>query len=352
MPVIVPIVLAAAATSLGAASIVAAGVGDIIGAGLVADVIGGAVVGSAVGAVGAAVQGGDVGQGALWSAVSGGITGGLGYQTQDALDAAANAGLPSSAANTVMQDLTGITDKLGAAALTQGLVTSGVSLARGAPIEKALEIGAASGALSYAGNEALANLKFGSTDAGSTAPGTAASTATTSAQPANVTDAGVEQVVQTATKDIGPIPIGVVADSTQTPSQDKKGGVEQVVDTATRTPSIFDGFSSAFNDVLSAVQDQPQPVKSAEKALLSQQIMGLIFPSSAGGGTGTGTSTSAGAGSTGPSVAAQAAQAAQVGQTGGTSIYGPGGPIFGEPAGATKYSPWNVASLRTDQGNA
>jgi hypothetical protein len=247
-----------------------------------------------------------------------------------------------------MQDLTGITDKIGAGALTQGLVTSGVSLARGAPIETALETGAAAGALSYVGNEAFANLKSGSTDAGSTAPGstaqdltapgttaqdstaqdstapgttapgTAASTATTSAQPANVTDAGVERIV----------------------------------DTATRTPSIFDGFSSAFNDVLSAVKDQPQPIKSAEKALLSQQIMGLIFPPSAGGGTGTGTSTSAGAGSTGPSVAAQAAQAAQVGQTGGTSIYGPGGPIFGEPAGATKYSPWNVASLRTDQGNA
>ena len=305
------------------------------------DIAAGAIIGAGAGAASTAAAGGDPADGALFGAISGGVGQGVtGAISGDA--ALVDTGLTSTQAQAIGQ--------------AAGSTASGV--AQGKDIGTALERGAASGGLSY-----LAGSVLNPSSPTAPAPG---GDQVASTQPANVTDAGVEQAVQTATKDIGPTPIGVVADSTQTPSQDKKG-VEGVVVSATKTPSIFDGFSSAFNDVLSAVQDQPQPIKSAEKALLSQQIMDLIFPRSsgqystsgigtgtggAGGGTGTGTSPSAGAGSTGPSVAAQAAQAAQVGQTGGTSIYGPGGPIFGEPAGATKYSPWNVASLRTDQGNA
>lgn len=333
MPPLAGVAIAALASETLLTSEIAAGITGALAGGILdsvaiigGDIGAGAIIGAGAGAASTAAAGGDPADGALFGAISGGVAQGVtGAISGDA--ALVDTGLTSTQAGAIGQ--------------AAGSTVSGV--AQGEDIGTALERGAVSGGLSYLAGSAL-------NPSSPTAPAPGGDQVA-STQPANVTDAGVEQVVKTATKDIGPTPIGVVADSTQTPSQDKKG-VEKVVVSATRTPSIFDGFSSAFNDVLSAVQDQPQPIKSAEKALLSQQIMDLIFPRSAGGGTGTGTSPSAGAGSTGPSVAAQAAQAAQVGQTGGTSIYGPGGPIFGEPAGATKYSPWNVASLRTDQGNA
>jgi hypothetical protein len=82
MPVLIPIVVAAAAW--GSAAFAVSAAGAFIFGGMVAAIgstltgmVVGAVVGAAVGAVGAAITGGDIGKGALWGAVGGAVVGGL-----------------------------------------------------------------------------------------------------------------------------------------------------------------------------------------------------------------------------------------------------------------------------------
>jgi hypothetical protein len=137
MPVIVPLALGALASTVGAAGFIS---GTILSTGLiastaVADVIGAAVVGSAVGVVSAAVQGGDLGEGALWGAVSGGATAG---------------------ATSVIEDVTNL-GPLAARSVASGLVQSGIAAARGADLGQALGVGAIAGGGTYFGGQWLSS---------------------------------------------------------------------------------------------------------------------------------------------------------------------------------------------------
>ena len=155
MPFIVPLALGALASTVGAAGLIS---GEILATGLiastaVADVIGAAVVGSAVGVVSAAVQGGDLGEGALWGAVSGGATAG---------------------ATSVIEDVTNL-GPLAARSVASGLVQSGIAGARGADLGQALGVGAIAGGGTYFGGQLLSTGQADSTaGTGAAAPGAAA----------------------------------------------------------------------------------------------------------------------------------------------------------------------------------
>ena len=135
MPFIVPLALGALASTVGAAGLIS---GEILATGLiastaVADVIGAGVVGSAVGVVSAAVQGGDLGEGALWGAISGGATAG---------------------ATSVIEDVTNL-GPLAAKSVASGMVQSGIAGARGADLGQALGVGAIAGGGTYFGGQFL-----------------------------------------------------------------------------------------------------------------------------------------------------------------------------------------------------
>ena len=137
MPFLIPLALGALASTVGAAGLIS---GTILSTGLiastaVADVIGAAVVGSAVGVVSAAVQGGDLGEGALWGAVSGGATAG---------------------ATSVIEDVTNL-GTLDAKLVASGLVQSGIAGARGADLGQALGVGAIAGGGTYFGGQWLSS---------------------------------------------------------------------------------------------------------------------------------------------------------------------------------------------------
>ena len=155
MPVLVPLALGALASTVGAAGLIS---GEILATGLiastaVADVIGAGVVGSAVGVVSAAVQGGDIGDGALWGAVSGGATAG---------------------ATSVIEDVTNL-GTLDAKSVASGLVQSGIAGARGADLGQALGVGAIAGGGTYFGGQLLSTGQADSTaGTDAAAPGAAA----------------------------------------------------------------------------------------------------------------------------------------------------------------------------------
>lgn len=182
------------------------------------------------------------------------------------------------------------------------------------------------------------------------------------------TDQAVEEVVVPETRKRQEIAAPVITPPAYTPTPSdiesvtvpgykpkEDTGVEQVVSPAVRpkidtaaqdiaTKQLAGGLTQSALDyaLLNLLFDRQAPKYPMPK--ITEIDGGVIYGPGGKGDIGSG------AGGTSISPAAQAARAAQVGQTGGTSIYGPGGPIFGEPGGATKYSPWNVASLRTDQG--
>jgi hypothetical protein len=127
---------------LGGATAVAA----IEGGTIIASALGGAVIGAGTGALSAAVQGGDIGKGALMGAVSGGVGGG----TTTALSEALSPGISTI-------DLTGANyappEIAGSQALGAGFAkgvgsfagTTAGALAGGQPLESALKSGLISG---------------------------------------------------------------------------------------------------------------------------------------------------------------------------------------------------------------
>jgi len=341
MPPLAGIAVAALASStavgaaLGLGGSIAAAIGGIIDAGAIIDgVVTGAIIGAGAGATTAAAAGADPGEGALWGAATGGVSGGLTPEIQ---------GIDPSLTATEAQSI------------SSGVTTTGAALAQGQDIGTALEKGLAGGAATYAGGQlfsAPSSVSTGDTaSATQTAnvggvPGVESVTVTPTITPTTDLSSAfatpVEQATVTAQR---PATTVDATAATSVPT-----GTEQVTVTAPKEQANV-GATDIIDFLTKDLQRDPG-VRTAERGALKYGLLDFLFGTGGTSTAGAGAGTGAGAGSTGPSVAAQAAQAAQVGQTGGTSIYGPGGPIFGEPAGATKYSPWNVASLRTDQGNA
>jgi hypothetical protein len=124
---------------LGGATAVAA----IEGGTIIASALGGAVIGAGTGALSAAVQGGDIGKGALMGAVSGGVGGG----TTTALSEALSPGISTTGANYAPPEIAG-SQALGAG-LAKGVGsfagTTAGALAGGQPLESALKSGLISG---------------------------------------------------------------------------------------------------------------------------------------------------------------------------------------------------------------
>lgn len=347
MPFLVPIFIAVVAASpeIGAALGLAGSIGGAIAGGVAAaldvgvvigDIAAGAIVGAAAGAAGAAASGTDPGNGALWGGVSGGLSGGLGPVVGEVT------GLAPDALTT------GATDSL-SRAIGQGLATTATSAAQGAPLGTALEYGALAGVGSFAGDQFFGPASVAGTtgpDTTPVAPGTEAITVhgpslgptfnptagLTGTQGAKNTEA-VTSTAQGGISGTGAT-TGLTAPGTEsvTVSADKPGNT---------TPSILD-----------LIQQSPT-TQTAEKGALTTALFQLLFPQGgsqfSGGG---GAATAPGSAPGGSSPAAAAAVAAQSGQTGSSSAYAPGGPIVGDPTGATKSSPWNVESLRTTQGVA
>lgn len=101
-----PAVAVVAALALSEVGITAAVVGEAIlggsaavaaieGGTVIASALGGAVIGAGTGALSAAVQGGDIGKGALMGAVSGGVGGGVSTAVGEAFGASGMPGTPS-----------------------------------------------------------------------------------------------------------------------------------------------------------------------------------------------------------------------------------------------------------------
>ena len=346
MPPLVGIAIVTAATEFGVGSFIAGTVagaltGSILDAAavVVGDVVAGAVVGAGAGAATAAAAGTDPGNGALWGAAQGGLSAGLGPVIGDTTGLSPGA-IDGAKVDPVSQ------------AIASGISTTAVSSAQGAPLDKALQYGATAGAGSYAGSQLIDAITPNPTEApkplnpnpdGSPATGPSVS-APLDPLGAGTTGPG-EQAVVEGTK-VAPPQINSIF----LPS-----GVEQATKTETRTKdqSIFDIIQSE------------KGTQTAEKGALKTALFSLLFPqggnqyASGGGEVGSAPTISGsaaggpgGAGSGGGSVAGTAAQAAASGQTGSTSGYAPGSPILTSPEGATKYSPWNVESLRTAPGVA
>jgi hypothetical protein len=336
-------------------------VGTIVG-----DVVAGAVVGAASGSATAGAAGTDPGNGALWGAITGGA---------------------GQALTTGIMLLDPNLSETAAQAISSGVVTTGAAAAQGAPLDVALQAGLLSGAGSYAGSKLTDYLSGTPTSSEDGAATTNASSPSNVTTPTNVAPASStapapgESVVvpefKTSSFNLAPSTSiyqpgvktteAVTREETkpsrfvsQAPTYNDQGELVTVEATkdqgnvADTTPSILD------------LIQQDSGTRTLEKGALTAALFNLLFPQGGGAPGGrtagrtsgtTGVAGTGGAGggagaAAGKSPAGLAAQAAQVGQTGGTSAYGPGGPVFGEPGGATKYSPWNVASLRTDQGNA
>ncbi len=95
MPVLIPIIAAAASAAFATTVSAAIGLTALVGA-TVGSMIAGAVIGAAVGAVGAAITGGDIGKGALWGAVGGAVAGGFAGWASTSGSAAGEAAAASS----------------------------------------------------------------------------------------------------------------------------------------------------------------------------------------------------------------------------------------------------------------
>jgi hypothetical protein len=341
MPPLVGVAIAAAASSFGVGGLIAGTIAELGVGTIVADVAAGAIIGAAAGVGTSLAAGTDPGNGALWGAIGGGATAGL---------------TPG------VESVTGLgTDA--SQAIASGIVTTGSAAAQGAPIDKALQYGATAGVGSYAGSQLIAAITPDPTEApkplgpnpdGSPATGPSVS-APLDPLGASTTGPG-EQAVVESTKVAPP----------QTNSIFLPSGEEQATKTETRPKdqSIFD------------IIQQHKGAQAAEKGALTTALFSFLFPqggnqyASAGGGAssappasgsrpvgagsagGPGGAGSVGGGVGGATPAAVAAQAAASGQTGSTSGYAPGSPILTSPEGATKYSPWNVESLRTAPGVA
>ena len=344
MPPLVGIAIVAAATEFEVGTFIAGTVVAALDAttisgtataGIIGDIAAGAVVGAAAGSAQAAAAGTDPGNGALWGAAAGGATAGL---------------TPGIA------DVTGLSQDA-STAIASGIVTTGSAAAQGAPLDKALEYGALAGAGSYAGSQLIDAITPNPTEApkplgpnpdGSPATGPSVS-APLDPLGASTTGPG-EQAVVEGTKTAPP----------QTNSIFLPSGVEQATKTETRSKDP--ALSSPT--ILDMIQSD-KGTQTAEKGVLTTALFSLLFPQGSGqyaasGGAASSTPSISGssaggpggAGSGGGSVSGTAAQAAASGQTGSTSGYAPGSPILTSPEGATKYSPWNVESLRTAPGSA
>ena len=331
---------AAVGTALGLGGSIAAAIGGIIDAGAIIDgVVTGAVIGAGAGATTAAAAGADPGEGALWGAATGGVSGGLTPEIQ---------GVAPSLTATEAQSV------------ASGITTTGAALAQGQDIGTALERGAAGGAATYIGGQIFS----GASDAGTKGATSATQPANVGAASGNVVDTpGMEPIIVTppviSTTDFSG-DFAVPKEQITVPGKKPEPSVDVTAGSALPTERItVPGTKEQSNvtstnilDFLTKDLQRDPGALTAERSALKYGLLDLLF-GSGGGAPGYRSQTGAGGGAAAQTApAAQAAQAAQVGQTGGRSIYGPGGPIFGEPGGATKYSPWNVASLRTDQGNA
>ena len=347
MPPLLGLAIAFGAEAIGATAIIAGTIAsaaaalDIgaVTAGIIGDIGAGAIVGAAAGAGTAAAAGTDPGNGALWGAATGGATAGLTPGVEDV------SGLSADTSQ----------------AIASGVVTTGAASAQGAPLGKALEYGAAAAAGSEAGNQI-----FG----GGAGPGTTGSTPATS-------PAGAEQVTSTGQA----APTADISGALAPPAKQQanpSGASEQVTVDATAPPAPAPTVPVQQSNPAGAPEQvtveasknsgnaSPSTLgtatKGLEKGALEAALFSFLFPQGsgqyAGGATGvtpaTGAGGPSGAGSGGgvTSPAAVAALLGQSGQAGGTSGYAPGSPIFGEPGGANKYSPWNAESLRTAPGTA
>lgn len=281
---------------------------------VVGDIVAGAVVGAAAGATTAGAAGTDPGQGALFGAATGGATAGL---------------------TPVVGDITGLSPDI-SQAVSSGAVTTGAALAQGAPLGTALEAGGAAGVGSYAGSQLFGDsgtAKTADTAQPDTAPRVGGGTSSSPFSGAS------ESVTVTGT----PAAPGFNAGSAL------GGDVESV--------TVHGGKANASPSIIDLIQSD-KGAQTLEKGGLEAALFSLLFPSGSGqyaakggvgavpSGPGPGSSgTPSGGGPVSP--AAMSALLASSGQSGSTSAYAPGGPILGEPPGATKYSPWNVESLRT-----
>jgi hypothetical protein len=177
-----------------------AAVAAIEGGTVIASVLGGAVIGTGTGALSAAVQGGDIGKGALMGAASGGIGGGISTAVGEALGAS---GVPGTAG--YVKPSIGGSEALGVG-VSKGLggLAGGTSaaLAGGQPLNSALKsglIGGVSGGLSAGLGEGLGLGGLGSNALGGAisyglgqAFKPSAQTRTASAQPAQTGATGFQ----------------------------------------------------------------------------------------------------------------------------------------------------------------
>lgn len=375
MPPLVGVAIAAAATEFGVGTFIAGTLAAALDVGVVVgDIAAGALIGAAAGVGTAVAAGTDPGNGALWGAVTGGATAGLTPEIAGAT------GLSQDASQ----------------AIASGIVTTGAASAQGAPIDKALQYGLTAGAGSYAGSQLVNALGLNSSGTGGAAADPAASTAPTP---------GVESVTVTGQGVAGPNISGAFAPGQQgnnateavtvtapgappaitAPAPPYTGSTESVTvsaDKANASPATTtpveavtvsgtkdSNVATSSPTILDMIQSD-KGVQTAEKGALTTALFSFLFPQggsqyAAGGGgvsssptiSGSGAGGPGGAGSGsgvggGPTPAATAAQAAASGATGSTSGYAPGSPILTAPEGATKYSPWNVDSLRTAPGAA
>lgn len=343
MPPLVGIAIVFGASALGFTAAIAGTIAatlevGTITAGIIGDVAAGAIVGAAAGAGTAVAAGTDVGNGALWGAATGGATAGL---------------------TPALADVSGLSTTT-SQAIASGVVTTGAATAQGSPLTKALEYGAVAGAGNYAGSELFSspgNEKGGSGGGSTPAPGATpgVESTTITGQTGPYTDVGGALAGRGGNN--APESVTVSANQPSAPilPSSSQYGTESVTikpDNANSSPSILD-----------QIQQSPS-TQGAEKGALTTALFSLLFPTGGGqysGGGSASTSPAAGGGTVGIGSAggpggaggpAASAAAGQSGQVGSTSGYAPGSPILNSPEGATKYSPWNVESLRTAPGTS
>jgi hypothetical protein len=109
---------------------------------IVASTVGGAIIGAGTGALNAAIQGGDIGKGALTGGVAGGVGSGVGALTSQALGATAP--LPAGVQGPSAPATVGGSAALGSGVVgsaSQGAGSFAGALAGGAPLSTALQAG-------------------------------------------------------------------------------------------------------------------------------------------------------------------------------------------------------------------
>lgn len=357
MPPLVGVAIAAIAssgaigTALGLGASIAATISGTVAAALdtsvvIGDIAAGAAVGAAAGA-GTAVAGGtSVSKGLLYGAATGGATAGLTPEIAGAT------GLSTDASQ----------------AIASGVVTTGSTLAQGVPLGTALEYGATAGAGSYAGSQ-ISN----AIGTPSTSPAPSADQTIQPTSPFSPIDAPMVATSPTGAQvEAAPPPAVDLAPVQVTPQKQLYGSnpVESVTSTADQSSAtapetvISTGIDQSNVAVTAPDILNDQGTKTLEKGALQAALFSLLFPQGGGqyksgsqsssttplAASGGAPAASGGAGGATLSPAALSAINA-VGQTGSTSLYAPGGPLFGSPSG-DKYNAWNQASLRTPQGNS